>query len=64
MILSMQISSSSRCALQPTIRAIAKTVGGGGGGRPSMAMAGGKNPAGVDEALKLAAETLKGQLGA
>ena len=46
------------------IRAIAKTVGGGGGGRPSMAMAGGKNPAGVDEALKLAAETLKNQLGA
>ncbi|HCE73795.1 MAG TPA: alanine--tRNA ligase, partial [Lachnospiraceae bacterium] len=45
------------------IRAIAKTVGGGGGGRPSMAMAGGKNPAGVDEALKLAAETLKNQLG-
>ena len=29
-----------------------------------MAMAGGKNPAGVDEALKLAAETLKNQLGA
>ena len=34
------------------IKAIAGLVGGGGGGRPNMAQAGGKNPAGVDEALK------------
>ncbi len=32
------------------IKAIAGLVGGGGGGRPNMAQAGGKNPAGVDEA--------------
>lgn len=38
------------------IKAIAGLVGGGGGGRPNMAQAGGKNPAGVDNAL---AETLK-----
>jgi len=44
------------------IKAIARTVGGGGGGRPSMAMAGGKNPAGVDEALKLAETTLESQM--
>ena len=44
------------------IKAIAKVVGGGGGGRPSMAMAGGKNPAGVDEALKLAETTLESQI--
>ena len=33
------------------IKAIAKEVGGGGGGRPNMAQAGGKNPAGIDDAL-------------
>lgn len=33
------------------IKAIAPKVGGGGGGRPDMAQAGGKNPAGIDEAL-------------
>ena len=33
------------------IKAIAGLVGGGGGGRPNMAQAGGKNPAGVDDAL-------------
>ena len=44
------------------IKAIAKCVGGGGGGRPNMAQAGGKNPAGVEEALKEAVKTLEGQL--
>ncbi len=34
------------------IKAIAPIVGGGGGGRPNMAQAGGKNPAGVEEALE------------
>ncbi|MBO4688221.1 MAG: alanine--tRNA ligase [Clostridiales bacterium] len=34
------------------IKAVAPIVGGGGGGRPNMAQAGGKNPAGIDEALK------------
>ncbi|MCR5528367.1 MAG: alanine--tRNA ligase [Saccharofermentans sp.] len=33
------------------IKAVAPIVGGGGGGRPNMAQAGGKNPAGVDDAL-------------
>ena len=31
------------------IKAIAGLVGGGGGGRPNMAQAGGKNPAGIQE---------------
>ena len=44
------------------IKAAAGKVGGGGGGRPNMAQAGGKNPAGIDAALKEAASVLEGML--
>ncbi len=44
------------------IKGIAALVGGGGGGRPNMAQAGGKNPDGIPAALKKAAEVLKEQL--
>ncbi len=44
------------------IKAIASIVGGGGGGRPNMAQAGGKNPAGVDEAIQKAAEVIAEQI--
>ena len=44
------------------IKAIASCVGGGGGGRPNMAQAGGKNPAGIGEALARAKEVLENQL--
>ena len=44
------------------IKDIASCVGGGGGGRPNMAQAGGKNPAGIDEALEKAKEVLENQL--
>ncbi len=40
------------------IKAIAPLVGGGGGGRPNMAQAGGKNPAGIDQALAKVKELL------
>lgn len=36
------------------IREVAKVTGGGGGGRPDMAQAGGKDPSKTDEALALA----------
>ena len=44
------------------IKAIAGLVGGGGGGRPGMAQAGGKNPAGVEDALKEAAKVVGEQI--
>lgn len=45
------------------IREIASCVGGGGGGRPNMAQAGGKNPDGIETALVKAKEVLTTQLG-
>ncbi len=44
------------------IKEIASLVGGGGGGRPNMAQAGGKNPAGIPEALSKAKEVIASQL--
>lgn len=44
------------------IKEIAKLVGGGGGGRPNMSQAGGKNPAGAKEAVEAAKTILEGQL--
>ena len=45
------------------IREIAPTVGGGGGGRDDMAQAGGKDPAGLDEALAAARAAVERELG-
>lgn len=44
------------------IKGIASEVGGGGGGRPNMAQAGGKNPAGIENALKKAKVVLEEQI--
>ena len=44
------------------IKALAGLVGGGGGGRPNMAQAGGKNPAGIDELIAKASEALAEQI--
>jgi alanyl-tRNA synthetase len=44
------------------IKAIAGKVGGGGGGRPNMAQAGGKNPAGIPDAIAEAAVALEGMI--
>ena len=44
------------------IKGVAAIVGGGGGGRPNMAQAGGKNPEKVQEAVDAAAGILESQL--
>ncbi|MDD6328684.1 MAG: alanine--tRNA ligase [Lachnospiraceae bacterium] len=44
------------------IKQIAPLVGGGGGGRPNMAQAGGKNPSGIENALQMGVEEAKKQL--
>ncbi len=44
------------------IKAIAGKVGGGGGGRPNMAQAGGKNPAGIADAIAEAKTALEAQV--
>ena len=44
------------------VKELAVLVGGGGGGRPNMAQAGGKNPDGIDTVLAKAGESLAGQI--
>jgi alanyl-tRNA synthetase len=42
------------------IKDAAKAVGGGGGGKGDIATAGGKNPEGLDEALRIARGAIAG----
>ena len=44
------------------LKGIAALVGGGGGGRPNMAQAGGKNPAGIAAAIAKVEEVLAEQI--
>lgn len=46
------------------VNSVAQQVGGKGGGRPDLAMAGGKDPAGLDAALQAVPGWVKGQLEA
>ncbi len=44
------------------IKEVAVLVGGGGGGRPNMAQAGGKNPSGIEAAIAKAASVVESQM--
>ena len=45
------------------IKQIAPAVGGKGGGRPNMAVGGGKDPAGLDNALGMVRDLVAAKLG-
>ncbi len=45
------------------VKELAPIVGGGGGGRPDFAEAGGKDPSKIDELLARAPEVLRSLLG-
>jgi alanyl-tRNA synthetase len=47
----------------PLIATAAKAVGGGGGGKGDIASAGGKNPGGLPDALRMAGEAVGAALG-
>jgi alanyl-tRNA synthetase len=44
------------------LKAVAPVVGGGGGGRPDLAQAGGKDPSKIEQALETAREFLRSKL--
>ncbi|HPZ44413.1 MAG TPA: alanine--tRNA ligase [Bacillota bacterium] len=44
------------------VKELSATIGGGGGGRPDLAQAGGKDPSRLDEALEQALEVVENQL--
>ncbi len=44
------------------VKAVAPIIDGGGGGKPHLAQAGGKNPAKIDDALTMAAELIREKL--
>jgi alanyl-tRNA synthetase len=46
------------------VKAAAAVVGGGGGGRDTLAQAGGRDPAKLDDALATARERIEGALSA
>ena len=45
------------------VNSVAQQVGGKGGGRPDLAMAGGKDPAGLDAALQAVPDWVRSHLG-
>lgn len=59
---SQDLVKSRKINASDCVKAAAKHVQGGGGGRPDLAEAGGKNPAGIEAALAAGLDYYRGQL--
>ncbi|WP_455199235.1 DHHA1 domain-containing protein, partial [Kaarinaea lacus] len=55
---------TSRIRAGDLVNSVAQQVGGKGGGRPDMAMAGGNDPSRLAEALQAVPDWVRSQLGA
>jgi alanyl-tRNA synthetase len=62
LVVSVTKDLTSKVQAGRLVKELAPIVGGGGGGRPDFAEAGGKDPAGIDALLKKAPEVLKSQI--
>jgi alanyl-tRNA synthetase len=63
LVVSVSKDLTSHVQAGSIVKALAPIIGGGGGGRPDFAEAGGKDPSKIDELLARAPETLRGLLG-
>ena len=63
MVVSVTSDLTSRVKAGAIVKALAPVVGGGGGGRPDFAEAGGKHPEKIDEMLAAAPAALQSILG-
>ncbi len=57
-------AETARVRAGDLVNSVAQQVGGKGGGRPDLAMAGGKDPSGLDAALQAVPDWVKSQLAA
>jgi alanyl-tRNA synthetase len=62
LVVSVTKDLTSRVQAGRLVKELAPLVGGGGGGRPDFAEAGGKNPSGIEILLQKAPEVLKSQM--
>jgi alanyl-tRNA synthetase len=62
LVVSVTKDLTSRVQAGKLVKELAPIVGGGGGGRPDFAEAGGKDPAGIDALVQKAPEVLRSQL--
>jgi alanyl-tRNA synthetase len=63
LVVSVSKDLTARVKAGQLIKELAPIVGGGGGGRPDFAEAGGKDPSKIDELLARAPDVLRAQLG-
>jgi alanyl-tRNA synthetase len=63
LVVSVSKDLTPRVQAGALVKALAPIIGGGGGGRPDFAEAGGKNPSRIDELLMQAPDTLRSLLG-